>query len=406
LPQRPITSRLAPGCAILLLVAFLWSCSTPKAQNAGPPPPTPVSVAVAAAETVPIELRAVGTVEPSVTVQVRSQIAGELMSVHFTEGSDVKQGDLLFEIDKRPYEEALRQAESTLARDTAQVHQYEANLARDRAQAKSTDADAARNTQLAKEGIMSQSAGELARANSDALHESIKADQAAIDSSRAAIESDKSAIDGARLNLNYCEIHAPISGRVGNLLVQQGNLIKVSDVPLVVINKLTPIFVSFGIPQQHLPAIRANASKHPLTVLVSLQGDASKSTRGALTVIDNAVDTTTGTIHLKATFSNDEHLLWPGQFVDVVLTLNTRNATVVPSEAVQAGLRGQMIYVVKPDQSVEARPVTVGQAFGRKVVVEKGIAAGETVVTDGQLRLFPGARVKPVPASKVDSETL
>lgn len=373
---------------------------------AGPPPPTPVSVAVAAEETVPVELRAVGTVQPSVTVQVRSQIAGELMSVHFTEGSEVNQGDLLFEIDKRPYEEALLQAEATLARDTAQLHQYEANLARDRAQAKSTDADAARNTQLAKEGIMSQSAGELARANSDALHESIKADQAAIESSRAAIESDKSGIDGARLNLNYCEIRAPISGRTGNLLVQQGNIIKVSDVALVVINKLSPIFVAFGIPQQHLPEIRANNSKHPLTVMVSLQGDASKSTRGALSVIDNAVDTTTGTISLKATFANSEHLLWPGQFVDVVLTINTRNATVVPSEAVQAGLRGQMIYVVKPDQSVEPRPVTVGQAFGHKVVVDKGIAAGETVVTDGQLRLFPGARIKPVPASKVDSETL
>ncbi len=257
---------------------------------AGPPPPTPVSVAVAAEETVPVELRAVGTVQPSVTVQVRSQIAGELMSVHFTEGSEVNQGDLLFEIDKRPYEEALLQAEATLARDTAQLHQYEANLARDRAQAKSTDADAARNTQLAKEGIMSQSAGELARANSDALHESIKADQAAIESSRAAIESDKSGIDGARLNLNYCEIRAPISGRTGNLLVQQGNIIKVSDVALVVINKLSPIFVAFGIPQQHLPEIRANNSKHPLTVMVSLQGDASKSTRGALSVIDNAVE--------------------------------------------------------------------------------------------------------------------
>jgi len=373
---------------------------------AGPPLPTPVSVAVAAEETVPVELRAVGTVQPSVTVQVRSQIAGELMSVHFTEGTEVKQGDLLFEIDKRPYEEALRQAEATLARDTAQLHQYEANIARDRAQAKSTDADAARNTQLAKEGIMSQSAGELARANSDALHESIKADQAAMESSRAGIESDKSAIDGARLNLNYCDIRAPISGRAGNLLVQQGNLIKVSDVALVVINKLTPIFVAFGIPQQHLPDIRANNSKHPLTVLVSLQGDASKSTRGTLAVIDNAVDTTTGTISLKATFANEDHLLWPGQFVDVVLTLNSRNATVVPSEAVQSGLRGQMIYVVKPDQSVEPRPVTIGQAFGRKVIIEKGIAAGETVVTDGQLRLFPGARVKPVPASKVDSETL
>lgn len=398
--------RLAPGCALALLAACFSGCSSQKAETAGPPPPSPVSVAVAAEETVPMDLKAVGTVEPSVSVQVRSQIAGELMSVHFTEGSNVQQGQLLFEIDKRPYQEALRQVESSLARDTAQMHQYEANMARDQAQAKSTDADAARNTQLAKEGIMSQSAGEQARATADALHESIKADQAAIESSRAAIESDKSAIDNARLNLNYCDIKAPISGRAGNLLVQQGNLIKVSDVPLVVINKLAPIYVSFGIPQQHLNAIRSNNSRRPLTVLVSLQGDNSKSTRGTLSVIDNAVDTTTGTIHLKATFANEEHLLWPGQFVNVTLTVDSKDAVVIPAEAVQAGLKGQMVYVVKSDQTVEPRPVTLGEAFGHGIVVDKGVAAGETVVTDGQLRLFPGARVKPVPASKVDSQTL
>jgi multidrug efflux system membrane fusion protein len=370
-------------------------------------PPAPVSVAIATQESVPIQLSAVGTVEASDTVQVKSQIAGELTAVHFTEGADIEQGAPLFDIDKRPYQEAVRQAEAALAKDSAQKSVAEANEARDRAQAKSADADAARNTQLAKEGIMSQAQADQSRATADALQQSIRADHAAIDSASAAIVSDQSAIENAKLNLSYCEIRAPISGRAGNLLVHAGNLIKVSDVPLVVINRLTPIFVSFGVPQQHLSAIRANSARRKLVVQVALQNDPGKSENGVLAVIDNAVDTASGTIHLKATFDNRGRLLWPGQFVNVLLTLDTRdNATVVPSEAVQAGQRGQIVYVVKADQSVEPRPVVVGAAVGRKVVIEKGVAPGETVVTDGQLRLFPGAHIIPVPAGKVDSQTL
>lgn len=365
-----------------------------------------MSVALATIESVPIELRAVGTVEPAATVQVKSQIAGQLMSVHFAEGADIKKGDLLFEIDPRPYREALRQAEAALARDTAQMRQAEANVAHDQAQAQSADADAARNTQLAKEGILSQSQAEQTRATAAALHESIRANQAAVESAKAAIDADKASIDNAKLNLSYCEIRSPMDGRAGNLLVQPGNQVKVSDVPLVVINKITPIFVSFGVPQQHLPAIRANSARHKLTVRAALQGDPSKTAAGVLSVIDNAVDTATGTIRLKASFNNENRFLWPGQFVNVVLTLDTQNdATVVPSEAVQAGQRGQMIYVVKTDQSVEPRMVTVGANYGRKIVIEKGVSPGETVVTDGQLRLFPGAHVKTVPASKVDSQS-
>ncbi len=370
-------------------------------------PPAPVSVALATQESVPIQLSAVGTVEASDSVQVKSQIAGELTAVRFKEGADIQQGDLLFEIDKRPYVEALRQAEATLARDTALKAQAEATEARDRAQAKSADSDAERNAQLAKEKIMSQAQADQSRAAADALHESIRADQAAIESAKANIESDRAAIANANLNLAYCEIRSPISGRAGNLLIHAGNLLKVSDVPLVVINRLTPIFVSFGVPQQHLPAIRANQAKRKLLVQAALQNDPGKSESGVLAVIDNAVDTASGTIRLKATFDNRDRLLWPGQFINVLLTLDTRdNATVVPSEAVQAGQRGQMIYVVKADNSVEPRPVVVGAGVGRKVVIEKGIAPGETVVIDGQLRLFPGAHVIPVPAGKVDSQTL
>jgi multidrug efflux system membrane fusion protein len=386
---------------------LLTGCSSQKAQLPGPPPAAPVTVAVAAQETVPVQLKAVGSVEPSASVQIKSQIAGELMRVHFTEGADVKQGDLLFEIDPRPYQEAVRQAQATLERDLAQMKQAEANIARDRAQAVSADADAARYAELAKEHIASQAQEQQSRATADALHESIRADQAALESARAALESDKVAIDKAKLDLSYCEIRAPISGRAGNLLVHAGNLVKVSDVALVVINRLTPIWVSFGIPQQHLTAIRANQAKRPLAVQVSPQGDPTKVAHGQLTVIDNTVDTATGTIHLKATLPNSERFLWPGEFVNVTLTLDTRdNATVIPSEAVQAGQRGQMVYVVKADQSVEPRIVVVGATVGNKIIVEKGVAPGETVVTDGQLRLFPGARVKAVPAGQVDSQTL
>src|SRR5260370_13994268 len=317
-------------------------------------PPAPVSVALATQESVPIQLTAVGTVEASDTVQVKSQIAGELTAVHFAEGADIQKGDRLFDIDKRPYLEALRQAEAALARDTAQKAQAEANEARDRAQAKSANADAARNAQFAKEGIMSQAQADQSTATADALSQSIRADQAAIESAKASIESDRSAIANANLNLTYCEIRSPISGGAGNLLIHAGNLIKVSDMPLVVINRLTPIFVSFGVPQQHLPAIRANQAKHKLVVQAALQNEPGKTESGVLSVIDNAVDTASGTIHLKAAFDNRGRLLWPRQLINVPLTPDTRdNPTVVPTEAVQAGQRGQMIYVVKAGNPVE-----------------------------------------------------
>jgi len=398
---------------IAVLVCLYSGCSSQTAQTAskpaGPPqmPPAPVSVAVASKQSVPNQLTAVGTVEASEVVQVKSQIAGELTAVHFKEGADIQQGDLLFEIDKRPYVEALRQAQAALARDTAQKAQAEANEARDRAQAKSADADAARNLQLAKEGIMSQSQADQSTATADALHQSIHADQAAIESAKAAIESDRAAIATANLNVSYCDIRAPISGRAGNLLVNTGNLVKVSDAALVVINRLAPAFVSFGVPQQNLPSIRANQAKHRLPVQVTFQNDPGKTETGALSVIDNAVDTGSGTIHLKATFDNRDRMLWPGQFVNVAVTLDTtQDATVVPSEAVQAGQRGQIIYVVKEDHSVELRPVVTGATVGRLTVIQQGVAPGETVVTDGQLRLFPGAHVVILPASNIDKQTL
>jgi len=369
-------------------------------------PPTPVSVAQAAREAVPVEVRAVGTVEPYSTVQIKSQVPGELLRVRFAEGSQINKGDPLLEIDPRPYREALRQAEAAVARDQAQVRQAQATLGRDRAQALATEADRKRYEELVKEGIAARSQYDQVRAGADALQQSIRADEAAIESAQAALESDRAAVDRAKLDLSYTEIASPISGRAGNLLVQPGNLVKANDTALVVINQIEPIFVSFGVPEQHLAAIRARSAGSKLPV-EALSGDApGQAARGYLAVIDNSVDSTTGTIRLKAAFDNHERRLWPGQFVNVVLRLETSAATVVPSEAVQAGQQGQFVYVVKPDQTVEFRPVAAGVTVDGKTVIEKGVAPGETVVTDGQLRLFPGARIQAVPASRIDSQTL
>jgi multidrug efflux system membrane fusion protein len=388
---------------ILLLAAILVAaaCSEKKAQTAaGGPPPVPVAVATAVSESVPVEIRVVGDVEPSSTVQIKSQIAGELTQVHFTEGQNVEKGQLLFEIDARPYEDALRQAEANVARDQAQLKQSEATRLRDIASLKNAESDADRYATLQKEGVVSRQQADASRTSADVLKESIRADEAAIESARASINADAAAVAAAKLNLEYCRIEAPVSGRTGNLLVHAGNLVKVNDVPLVVINRIAPVFVSFSVPEDQLTEVRARyASGSKLGVDVTPQDAPGAPSHGVLTVVDNAVDNTTGTIKLKATFPNDDKRLWPGQFVNVVLTLNTqKDATVIPSEAVQAGQQGSFVYVVKPNKTVEARLVKVGQTLERRVVIDKGLAAGETVVTDGQLLLAPGAPVFELPA--------
>lgn len=383
---------------------LLSACRSREVKSAGPPPPTPVTVAVATEESIPEEITAIGGVEPSATVQIKSQIAGELTGVHFTEGGNVAKGDLLLEIDSRPYQDALHQSEAATAKDRAQLQQAEANLAKDNAQMKNAETLAARYDSLRKDGVTSREQSEQMQTNLEALRQSARADQAAIESNRAAVENDLAAVERAKLDLSYCQIRSPISGRAGNLLVHVGNLVKVSDVALVVINQIEPIFVSFGVPEQYLGDIRKNSGDRKLPVQVSLQEDTHKIARGFLAVIDNAVDNTTGTIRLKATFDNQERVLWPGQLVNVALTLDTlKNVTVIPAEAVQAGQQGQFVYVVKADKGVELRMLTVGRTMEKKIVVDKGIAAGETVVTDGQLLLYPGARVQPVAATKSDT---
>ncbi|HEV2445844.1 MAG TPA: efflux RND transporter periplasmic adaptor subunit [Candidatus Sulfopaludibacter sp.] len=393
-----------------ILSSLLTGCKQPAPaamSMAAGPPVVPVSVAKATQETVPNEIRVVGNAEASAIVQVKSQIAGELVKVNFTEGQNVQKGELLFQVDDRPYRDALNQAQAAVQRDRAQIAQNQAMLARDNANAKVAQSEADRQAELSKDGLTPRSQYDQAQATADANKASARATQAGIESAQAALRSDEAAVGAAQLNLSYCQITAPISGRTGNLLVHAGNLVKVNDVPLVVINQLAPIFVNFNVPEQHLNAIRRRNTGRGLPVRVFSQDNPGRSATGRLVVIDNTVDTATGTIHLKAGFENKDGMLWPGQFLTVVLTLDDiPNATVIPSEAVQAGQRGQFVYVVKPDNSVEIRPVSVASTMGGKTVIASGVAPGDTVVTDGQLRLFPGATIKAVDAGKLGTGPL
>jgi multidrug efflux system membrane fusion protein len=364
----------------------------------------PVTTAVASAQQVPLEVRVVGNVEPSAKVEIKSQVAGQLMSVHFTEGQNVSEGQLLLKIDPQPYLDALQQAQATVERDRAQIHQSEVARQKDMVQYESAEADAKRFAALAKQKIVSEQQNLQYTTNAESLKEAIRADEAGIESAKASLKVDESAVERAKLDLTYCDIRAPIAGRAGNLLVHAGNLVKVNDVALVVINRVTPIFVSFNVPEKHLAAVRQYGAERKLPVEATPRDNPTAKVEGYLSVVDNTVDNQTGTIHLKATFDNSQGLLWPGQFVEVVLTLDRGvNVTVIPSEAVQASQKGQLVYVVKADKTVEPRIVAVGRTVERKVIIESGLAPGETVVTDGQMMLFPGARVNVVTAPKGDA---
>ena len=358
-------------------------------------PSVPVTVATAVEKTVPIQLRLIGNVESYASITVKAQAAGELVRIHFTEGQDVRKGDLLFEIDRRPYDQALHQSEANLNRDVAQQKQAEANLARDLAQAENARTQAARYAKLTAEGVISKEQNDTMRTTALSADESTRADQAAIESARAAVIADKAAVEKARLELEYCEIRSPIDGRTGSLQVKQGTVVKSNaDTAMVTVNQLAPTYVTFSVPEDQLAAIRKAVAQGPLAVEAQVPNVPGEPVRGQLSFIDNAVDSATGAIKLKATFANTEHKLWPGQFVNVVLTIGAdSNVTVVPSEAIQNGQQGPYAFVVKADRTVENRILTVGRSIGHETVITKGIAPGETVVTDGQLRLVPGFRV-------------
>jgi multidrug efflux system membrane fusion protein len=327
----------------------------------------PVSVAKAVQKTVPISLTAIGSAEAYSTVSIKSQVNAELEQVHFTQGQFVRKGELLFTLDKRPFEAALAQAQ--------------ADLARDKAQAELDKVQANRYSKLFAAGVTPK--------------EQFDQMQATADAQEAVVHADESAVESANLQLEYCTIRSPIEGRTGALQVYPGNLVKQNDVPiLIVINQVTPIFVDFSIPEQYLGVVKDFMAKGRLQVEATPTGETAPEV-GTLTFVDNTVDNTTGTIKLKGTFANTDHRLWPGQFSAMSLRLSVEeNATVVPSQAIQTGQSGDFVYVVKSDLTAESRPVKVARTIGSDAVIAKGIAPGEAVVTDGQLRLIPGVKVQ------------
>jgi len=385
---RISSSRKTPDYIALLAgsawILLLTSCSSGGAAGAGGAPPPAgraagagAAVAVVAAPVVAkpmaVNVRVVGNVEASSTVEIRAQVTGALLSVGFTEGEEVAAGQLLFTLDSRPFEVALRQVEATVASTTAQAKNVETQLAR--------------QADLLKRGLVAQSDFDTTTAQLGAL--------------RGTIAANTAAADNARLQLQYTKIVSPVAGRTGALLVHPGALVRANDAaPLVIINQMAPVFVSFALPARLLPQVRNARAGGGLPVKVSPAGATGQDESGTVSFVDNAVDPSTDTVRLKATFANRSRRLWPGAFVDVLIQLSvSENAIVIPSSAVQASQQGQFVYVVKADQTVEVRPVTIGWVEGRESVIQSGVAAGETVVIDGQLRLTPGARVSVKPAS-------
>jgi len=389
--------RQTVSVLFVILVSLLAGCSSSAVPTAGgrKAQATPVTTAVVIEKPMPVDLRVVGGVESMTAVRVKSLVAGQLVKVLFEEGQDVRAGDLLFQIDPRPFDEAIRQAEANAARDTALLRQAEANLKRDAAQEKFSRDQAARYQQLFAAGVMSREQAEQYKSDADARGEAVGADQAAIDSARAAIRVDVSNLESAKLQREYCDIRSPSEGRTGDLAAKEGNLVRAGDAELVTINQIHPIYVTFSVPENRLPDVKKYMAVGKLTVLASLSSNLDQPEAGTVTFVDNKVDNTTGTIKLKGTFSNANGRLWPGQFVNVVLRLTTLpSAVVVPVRAVQMGPSGEFSYVVKPDMTAEMRPVVTGLRVGEEVVVEKGLQPRETVVTEGQLLISPGMRVQ------------
>ena len=353
----------------LVVASLLCNCSPGgRTPPPGPPKAVPVTIGSAVLKNVPIQVRAIGTVEAYSTVSVKTMVGGQIMKVGFSEGQDVRKGDLLFEIDPAPYEAALKMAEAARARDIALKENAEKEVRR--------------YESLVEKNLVPRQQYDQFVSSAAALE--------------ATVQADTAAVENARVQLAYCSIRSPIDGRTGSLLVQRGNVVKANDATLVIINQVVPIRVSFSIPEQHLAEVRKYKAAGTLKVEAMPQDGKADPVPGALSFIGNAVDAATGTIQLKGTFPNTDRRLWPGQFANVVLTLTVRSgAVVVPSEAIQTGQQGQYVFVVRPDLTAEVRPVTTGEVFEGGTVIGKGVLAGEKVVTDGQLRLVPGTKVEP-----------
>jgi len=368
--RRKVSTHVRVLLLAVTIAGLMWlsACVGTKAAP-GPPPPVPVMAALVEQRDVPLQVHAIGAVEAYSTVSVKTQITGELTGVFFKEGDDVQKGQLIFTLDKRPLEADVRRAEGALARDEAQ--------------AKNALSEQRRYESLVKAGVVSTQEYDRVESNAAAME--------------AAVRADKGALENAKVQLVYSSIYSPINGRTGNLLVHQGNMIKANDVPaLVNINQVEPIYVTFTVPQQYLADVKQYSRNGSLPVQALIPGDSRGKITGKLSFIDNTVDPSTGTIKLKGVFTNGDRRLWPGQFVDAYLTLKTQsNALVIPSQAIQNGQQGTFVYVIKDDNTVEARVITTSEAQqAGQLIVQKGLTLGERIVTDGQLRLVPGSKVQ------------
>jgi multidrug efflux system membrane fusion protein len=363
---RRRTWRILAPTALVALGVLASGCAK---QQAAPPtrPPASVTVGKVTQKTMPVEVVAVGNVEAISTVSIRAQVAGEVQQVHFKEGDFVAKGQALLTIDPRPYEAALAQAKAALARDKATSVYNRAH--------------ANRYKTLFEQGVVPA--------------EQVDSFTSAADASDAVLNVDEAAVKTAELNLEYCRINSPIDGRTGTIMVKPGNLVKVADVPIVVINQVNPIYVNFTVPQQYWPDIKEHVDRGALHVMATIPQNPGQLIQGTLTFVDNVVDSTTGTIHLRATFQNPQNRLWPGLYVSVLLTLSEQpNAIVVPAHSIITTQQGSYVYVVKADHTVEQRTIVPTRTIDDDTVVQKGVQPGETIVTDGQVNLVPGARVE------------
>ena len=393
----------------VLLAAFLLaSCSTTstdagdggkgkgkgKGKNAGGGA-VPVEVAKTMLKSVPVDISVVGNVEAYSVVSIRAQTGGMLNEVRFKDGDYVKKGDLLFVIDRKPLEGQMNSARANLAKSTALLKQAQAQLLRDTASANYARDQAERYQKGVTEGVFAKEQAEQLKSSAAAQMQILEADRAAIGSAEAQISADQSAINNLNIQLGYTTVEATIDGRSGNILQKAGNIITANTTELATLYQVEPIYVTFSVPEARLADVKRYSENNKLAVTARAQDGTGDVEQGELSFIDNSVDTSTGTIKLKGTFQNKSHKLWPGQFVNVGLRLTMRNnAVVVPNQAVQTGQDGTYVYVVGEDRAVTVVPVKTGPRIDQDMVIEAGLKGGETVVTEGQLRLQPGSKVQ------------
>ena len=408
-----VSSRFLTWLYLLgLTTAVFTGCTNKAAQQGFERPPAPVSVTEAVMQDVPNYIDAIGKTVAREVVSIQPQVSGRILKIHFTDGANVKKGDLLFTIDTRPFEANLRQAQANVSKDVALQKQAEANLAKDLAQSKYGDIETKRYATLVEQGVVSREQYDQIRSNAESLKATVEADRAAIHSAEESIKVDTAAVDSVKVELSYCYIRSPIDGRAGQRLVDIGNVVNPggssgggasnnanggnsgSSNSLLVIERIDPIYGDFTIPQDNLAVVQQQMRQGTLKTEVRLP-DATDPIAGQLTFLDNAVQSATGTINLRATIPNSDHRFWPGRFVNIRLVLSTiHGAVLVPATAPQMSAKGSFVYVIKQDSTAEQRQVTLGQRQGDLVVIEKGVEPGERVVTIGQIGVTPGGKVR------------